>query len=248
MRKSEGRALPVVAAIAAVAALILGASLLQGLVTARQGVVTSPIGRPTPVAGRTTDLDLGQVSSEEQVAACLTPDFASDPSRVDLLYGVQQRRPTGSSPVFVLRNRSGDLRLCDEFGADGPAQLPLPVISDQKPVAFLTTGRRSWKCAGTSQVLDRFRMTTWLLVSPDVRTVQQRYWVDGRPGPWFTTQAQNGYVHLQSWLQGPEPAGTSYGVQYRVLDQTGSVLDQPTLPTGRQPLPGCAGNGSSELG
>ena len=92
MRKSEGRALPVVAAIAAVAALILGASLLQGLVTAREGVVTSPIGDATPVAGRTTDLDLGQVSSEEQVAACLTPDFASDPSRVTLLYGVQQRR------------------------------------------------------------------------------------------------------------------------------------------------------------
>ena len=55
-------------------------------------------------------------------------------------------------------------------------------------------------------------------------------------------------MHLQSWLQGPEPAGTSYGVQYRVLDQTGSVLDQPTLPTGRQSLPGCAGNGSSEVG
>ena len=82
-----------------------------------------------------------------------------------------------------------------------------------------------------------------------MRTVQHAAAVDGKPGPWFTTQAQNGYVHLQSWLlRVPSPQGRRTACKYRVLDQTGSVLDQPTLPTGRQSLPGWRATGSSEVG
>ncbi len=246
MNRPTGRALPVVAAIMAVAVLVVGASVLQGLATARRDATTPSAS--TPPADPVAPLDLGQVTSREQVAGCLTPRFAADPAGVDLLYGVQQRKSRGSEPVFVLRNQAGDLRLCDQFGGDGVAESSLPTVTDTRPVAFLSTGRRSWECAPDSDSLERFRMTQWLRVAPEVRTVQQRYWIGDRPGSWFSTEAQNGYVHLQSWLQGPHPADTRYGVQYRVLGTTGQVVEQRTLPTGRQSLPGCAGRTSTELG
>ncbi len=97
----------------------------------------------------------------------------------------------------------------------------MPTVSRGNPVRHLSTGRSVWRCDGATRVLDGFRMTSWLVVSPDVRTIRQRYWVDDVPGPWFTTRAQNGFAHLQTWLRGPEPAGTSYSVEYRVLDAQG---------------------------
>ena len=91
-------------------------------------------------------------------------------------------------------------------------------------------------------------MSTWLAVSSDVHVVQQRYWVDGVPGPWFSTRARNGYAHLQTWLVGPEPAGSRFAEQYRVLDASGRELRQTALPTRQKPLAGCPGKGSAQIG
>ena len=84
------------------------------------------------------------------------------------------------------------------------------------------------------------------MVSPDVATVRERFWVAGVPGPWFETRAHGGYAHLQTWLQGPEPRST-YAQQFQVLDADGTAVPQTALPTGKQPLPGCQG-GSVEIG
>src|SRR3954451_21637482 len=218
VRESVRPTLPVVGVVLAVVALVLGASVVQAMIGIPAQEAGSGHGADQPAAAHradpTTLLDLGQVSSSEQVATCLSPSFAADPSQVQVLYGVQQRAVSGSSPVFVLRNRSGALRLCDEFGGEPPSQSPLPSLSDTRPVAFLSNGRSTWRCDG--QALRRLQMTSWLLVSPDVRTVQQRYWVDGTPGPWFTTRAQSGFAHLQSWLTGRHRAGAKYATQYRV--------------------------------
>jgi hypothetical protein len=246
VRESVRPTLPVVGTVLAVVSLVLGVSVVQAIV----GVPSHTPGQTQqaavhPLPDRTTELDLGQVSSAEQVAKCLDSSFARGPSAVRILYGVQQRAAKGSSPVFVLRSRTGALRLCDAFGAEPPSQSPLPALSDTRPVAFLSNGRSTWDCTG--KVLDRVQMTSWVLVSPHVSTVQQRYWVNGSPGPWFTTRAQSGFAHLQSWLLGPHPAGARYATQYRLLDASGKVVPQATLPTGRQPLPGCAG-GSGQIG
>jgi hypothetical protein len=244
VRDSVRPTLPVVGVVLAVVALVLGVSAVQAFVGLPSGN-SHQAGHP-PKADPTTDLDLGQVSSAEQVAKCLDRDFAGGPSAVQVLYGVQQRTGRGSSPVFVLRNHDGALRLCDEFGAEPPSQSPVPALSDTRPVAFLSNGRATWQCTG--KVLKRVQMTSWLLVSPEITKVQQRYWVNGAPGPWFTTRAQSGFAHLQSWLDGPRPAGTRYATQYRVLDTSGAVVRQDTLPADRQSLPGCAAGGSGQIG
>src|SRR3954451_24531946 len=218
VRESVRPTLPVVGVVLAVVAPAPGAGVVQAMIGIPAQEAGSGHGADQPAAAHradpTTLLDLGQVSSSEKVATCLSPSFAADPSQVQVLYGVQQRAVSGSSPVFVLRNRSGALRLCDEFGGEPPSQSPLPSLSDTRPVAFLSNGRSTWRCDG--QALRRLQMTSWLLVSPDVRTVQQRYWVDGTPGPWFTTRAQSGFAHLQSWLTGRHRAGAKYATQYRV--------------------------------
>jgi len=245
MRRRRGEAVPVVGVVLAVTAIVLVASVLQGLTARREDPVSGEPHRPV-AAARVVDLDLGHVSDSTLLPACLGGGFARRASEVEVLYGVQQRRGATTGPVFVLRNRAGALRLCDHAGADRPSQSPLPTLSQRRPVAYLSNGRSRWDCVQDSRVLRRFAMTAWLLVSPEVGSVQQRYYVGGRPGRWFVTRPQNGFVHLQSWLTGPQPAVASYLVQYRVLDVRGAVLPQRVLPA-NQSLPGCA-SGSAEIG
>lgn len=187
------------------------------------------------------------MTTKDDLANCLDGHFATA-ARVDILYGVQQRRLGGRSPVLVLRNVAGDIRLCDQFGSDNPSQAPLPAATANRPVTFLSTGRSAWTCAGSTRVLDRFEKSTWLVVSADVARVQQRYWVGDVPGPWFESRAQNGYVHLQTWLEGPEPASTKYGEQFRVLDASGNDVRQTALPTRASTLHGCGAVGSAQIG
>jgi hypothetical protein len=250
MRKFADRFLPVISVVVLVAALVLGAGSLKSLLDDSRPsdapVAEAPAMIPTDDES-VIDLDLGATSADD-VAACLTPGFATDVDSVDVLYGVRQHRLGGSSSVLVLRNAAGDVRLCDQFGGDSPSQAPLPNATAARPVAFLSNGRSSWTCAGTTRVLQKFEQSTWLVVSPDVATVQQRYWVDGVPGPWFKTAARGGYAHLQTWLEGPEPAGTTYGQQFRVLDADGEEVAQEALPTDRSKLPGCSEGGSATIG
>ena len=245
MTRHVDRLLPVVGVAMLVAALVLGAGSLKAL--SDRGDTPSPQvaadSSPRTAPSDVTELDLGPTDADD-VAACATPGFTPEGTDPEILYGVRQLRLDGSSAVLVLRNAEGDVRLCDRFGTDTPAQAPLPTPTAEEPVAFLSNGRAAWTCDGTR--LRRFEQSTWLLVSPAVATVRERFWVDGVPGPWFQTRAQGGYVHLQTWLQGPEPR-SRYAQQFRVLDADGTAVPQTALPTDAQPLSGCQG-GSVEIG
>jgi hypothetical protein len=246
MRKLVHRVLPVVGAAVLVAALVLGAGYLKAL-SLHHGPAASPVAAVPSGNASVLVVDDGTVAQAD-VTACLTAGFATDAARVDVLYGVRQLRLDGSNPVLVLRNAAGDVRLCDQFGPDSPSQSGLPTASPTEPVTFLSTGRSSWTCAGSSKVLDRFEQSNWLVVSPLVAKVQQRFWVDGVAGPWFETAAQDGYVHLQSWVKGPEPAGTTYAEQFRVLDADGIDVQQDALPTRPSALVGCSAGGTAQIG
>ena len=225
----------VVAAVLAVTAVVAGAASLAGSAsdpTPSAAVPAAPA--PEPVV----DLDRGPVS-EADVEACSSGGFAGS-GEVEVLYGVRQRSADGDAPVLLLRNDAGELRLCDVDGPDSPAQLPLPEASTSEPVAFLGTGRRSWTCDGTT--VQRYSAATWLAVAPEVRTVQERFWQNGQAGPWFTTAAQGGYAHLQTWLDGPLAEGTRLAVQTRALDADGRPVARSGLAPGRQPLAGCTGS------
>jgi hypothetical protein len=231
-----------VAAVLAVAVVVTGASALS-----LAGSGSDPAPAPpaaAPAQDPTVDLDRGD-ATDADVEACASGGFAPDASSVEVLYGVRQQSPDGDVPVLLLRNAAGDLRFCDLAGPDAPAQLPLPGTETDEPVVFLTNGRRSWDCTGRQ--VQGYTATTWLAVGPEVATVQERYWQDGTPGPWFTTAARGGYAHLQTWLTGPLPEQTRLGVQTRALDADGHPVSQSALPRGRQALPGCAG-GDVQIG
>jgi len=248
--RTMSRVLPVLAAVALVAAVVLGATVLRSLSLDKDRAESGAASRPTSQkseADPTVAIDRG-ATTQADVASCLTPEFATDAGQVDVLYGEVQATSSGTAPVLVLRNQAGDLRLCDVFGGDVPAEAPVPAATQADPVVFVSNGRSAWSCEGTDKVLKSFQMTSWLSVSSDVRTVQQRFYVNGVPGPWFTTSAHGGYAHLQSWLEGPEPASSRYAVEYRVLDASGAVAPQKALPTGKKPLPGCTSGGSAEIG
>ena len=248
MTKLADRLLPVVGVAMLVAALVLGAGALKALSdndgpTRKVAADSSTTTAPFTAQGDVTELDLGPTDADD-LAACTTPDFTPEGTDPEVLYGVRQLRLGRTSAVLELRNAEGDVRLCDRIGTDAPAQAPLPTPTAAEPVAFLSNGHAAWTCDGTR--LRRFEQSTWLVVSPDVATVRERFWVAGVPGPWFETRAHGGYAHLQTWLQGPEPRST-YAQQFRVLDADGAAVPQTALPTGRQPLPGCRG-GSVEIG
>jgi hypothetical protein len=232
----------VVAAVLAVGVVVTGASALS---------LAGPDPDPAPAQLATAppqdpavDLDQGD-ATEADVEACVSGGFAPDASSVEVLYGVRQQSPGGDVPVLLLRNAAGDLRFCDLAGPDAPAQLPLPEASADEPVVFLTNGRKSWDCTGAQ--VEGYTATTWLAVGPEVATVQERYWQDGKPGPWFTTEARGGYAHLQTWVTGPLPAQAQLGVQTQALDADGRPVNRSALPRGRQALPGCAG-GDAQIG
>ena len=188
------------------------------------------------------DLDLGPVADPMAAAAkCLGEDSSS----AQAFYAVEQRTESGAVPVLVLDRGDGDLFFCDMDGMDRPAVMPVPTATDSDPVAFLTNGRLSWDCDGMT--LKRHTSTTWLSVADEVAEVQQRFWVDGEAGPWFTTTAQDGYAHLQTWLTGPLPEKSDLQMEQRVLDSAGDPVSQSAIPTAKQPLAGCSG-GDAQIG
>jgi hypothetical protein len=232
----------VVAVVLAVAVVVVGASALSRVETKPDRTPAAPASAPPRDGG--VDLDQGPVTDAD-VKACASGDFATDPASVEVLYGVRQRSADGDVPVLLLRNAAGDLRFCDVAGPDAPAQLPLPETSAGEPVVFLTNGRKSWDC--TDGTVEGYTATTWLAVGPEVATVQERFWQDGEPGPWFTSDASGGYAHLQTWITGPVPPTTKLGVQTRVLDADGEPVAQSALTPGRVPLAGCT-DGDVQIG
>ncbi|MGZ8737471.1 MAG: hypothetical protein ACXWW7_09935 [Nocardioides sp.] len=236
----------IIGTVLAVAVVVAGASALT---TADPEPALSPGDTPATTSTAddepTLDLDLGPVTDPDVLATCLADDFATDLGSVDVLYAVEQRSADGSSPVLLLRNAGGDLRMCDAAGPDHPAQLPVPEASNAEPVAFLANSRMAWECSDTT--VQGYTATTWLAVVPGVARVQQRFWVAGTPGAWFSTAASGGYAHLQTWLDGPLAQDVELAVEHRVLDHDGDPVAQSALPSGRQPLSGCTG-GDVQIG
>jgi hypothetical protein len=241
------RRVVVVVTALAVAALVVGLSVVRLLApdSAHRTPAAQLADGPTTGGAASIQLDVGSPGSGA-VADCLGRGFATDPADVTVLYGVQQRTVSGEVPVLVLRNAAGELRLCDGFGPDSPAQVPVPTATAQRPVAFLSNGRRDWDCAPGSRDLRGFTITEWLSVAPQVDTVQLRFVVDGVAGPWFVTAAHDGVVHLTGWLHGPQPPSARVLVQHRILDAAGDPVAQRALPASQR-LSGCAG-GSAQIG
>lgn len=240
-------------AVLAVAALVLGVSAIRlfGSDSAHRPHAAQLADGPTSGTtdgtgtGSDVELDVG-VAGQAAVADCVGSDFAADPADVTMMYGVQQRTHAGQTAVLVLRNAAGDLRLCDQYGADSPSQAPVETATADHPVTFLSNGRRDWNCTPDTHELRRFTITEWLSVAPQVDTVQLRFVVDGVAGPWFITHAHDGLVHLAGWLDGPQDRGSRVVMEHRVLDAAGDPVAQQALP-GSQKLSGCAA-GSAQIG
>jgi len=232
--------------VALVAVLLLAGGALTFLHRADKPEVAAPAASASATPSLDgLGLDLGPVTDPAAVAACLVPDFATDPAHVTVVYGVRQRTRGGSSAVLVLRNEAGETRLCDMFGGDYPAQLPLPHATATKPVAYYSTGRRDWSCSESTHRLTLFRISAWLSVSDAVDAVRLRFVADHKPGAWFTTSAVNGLAHLQAWLDGPLPRHARIVLQQQALDASGARIAS-VLPAS-QVLPGCEA-GSAQIG
>src|SRR5262245_47528554 len=190
------------------------------------------------------DLDLRGDVPAGAVEACLTPAFASSAAEVTVLYAKSQKTNGGTTPVLVLRNRAGELRLCDSFGGDAPSVAPVRRATSADPVRLLTAGRQAWDCDGNR--LAAFTLSSWLSVAPKVHRVDARFLIDGTAGPWFTTQPQRGLAHLHAWLS-EQNDGAEVAVQTRVLDKSGSLVDQAALPLKPQQIAACTG-GPAQIG
>lgn len=226
-RPAQGVAV-VAAAALGVAVAVVGVSALRDSGDSGDSAATTagPDAAPTVLGEDLLVLDRGTLSDVDAVRSCATKEFAG-PRPVEVLYGVRQLAADSEGPVVALRNAAGELRLCDAGGPDSPSQAPVPSASDAEPVVFLNAGA-AWDC--TRARLDRYTAATWLAVDDQVTTVRQRLWVDGEPGPWFTTEAVNGFAHVAAWEDGPLPEGTDLAAQYEVLDAQGGAVAQDALP------------------
>jgi hypothetical protein len=245
----HGRRGVIAVTVLAVAALVLGLAAVRLFTPGHesQPATSAQLADAAPRANENL-LDVGPTESRAAVTACLSPDFASSADQVTVLYNmVQKTMGDGTTPVLILRNQKGEIRLCDENGGDYPSQLPVGKASAAHPVVFFSAGRRDWSCVQDSHIMSTFTMTQWLAVTDNVDRVQLRFRVDGTDGDWFTTRAHNGFVHMQAWLEGERPAGTKIEIEQRVLDTSGNPVTQSTLPP-TQTLSGCAAGGSVQIG
>ena len=178
-------------------------------------------------------LDRGAIGKFAALKYCATKTFAADPDSVRVLYGQRQLRGLDvSSRVFVLRNGDGKVLLCDMFGRDRPSALPLPTTTTDRPAVFFTAGQRRWSCDG--DVLESFRMTTWLKVQDPIKSARVRY-------TWFSSARQGRFIHLQSWLGAAQPTDV-LKAELQLLDAAGEPVSVPGIPSGARKLDGCSTN------
>ena len=235
---------------AAVAVAVACLVVLVSWLGSRGGGDKAPAPSDTPTAlssspqNGVVNLDVSPDVTPDEVEACLTPEFASHSDEVEVLYAERQRTETGDQPVLVLRNGADELRLCDSFGGSAPSVAPVQYADAAHPVRFLSNGRQSWDCDGTR--LTGFTISHWLSVNDVVDRVDLRFVSDGVTGPWYVSQAQNGFVHAHGWLREQTPEA-KVAIEVRILDSAGSVVPQSTMPTEPQPVEACAGRGA-ELG
>ncbi len=127
----------------------------------------------------------------------------------------------------MLRNHAGRTLFCDMLGRQHPSVRPFPTTSASRPAVHYTNSVEEWCLVAQgciSTVL--FRTNAWLKVQDPVRSARMRYFVDGVAGPWFVSQRQGRFVHLQSWLLDTAvPAGVPLKIQTQVLNGSGAVLD-----------------------
>jgi hypothetical protein len=180
------------------------------------------------------DIDLGRVGKAAALSGCASKSFVDGrPGRLEVRYGVKQRTPAGSRNTFVLRNHAGKWRFCDFFGPDRPSVLPMPRPSMSRPAVHATNPKREFRCTGDT--LTRFRTNAFLRVQDPVGSARMRYFVDGVAGPWFVTERQRRFVHLQSWLL-DVPKSSTLKIQMQVLNRAGNVMSIRGLPSRPRPL------------
>lgn len=240
----------VIVAAVAVAAVVVGmaAVLWPGGSDSDPGPTATPTSSqgagPGDAGTSVVVVDHGPTDDAGAVAACAGTGYADDPAGIEVLYDVVQDAPGTTTPVLLLRNADGDLRLCDMTGPDSPATLPLPKASPDDPVVPLTNTDEAWDCDGT--VLAGFRTATWLSVDPSVAGVAQRFVVGDTPGPWFRTAAVDGIAHLQTWL-GPQEEGAEVVLEQRALDAAGDPVTGAGW-AGSRTIAGCETGGDVQIG
>ena len=215
-----------------VACLVLFFAWLSGRDDDNNGSGTGLGALASSPADSVVKIDVSHDVTDAQIKAC-------SPGDTQVLYAAVQKTESGDKPVLVLRTESGDLRLCDSFGSDAPSVAPLTYADAAHPVTFLSNGRQAWDCDGSR--LAGFAISHWLSVDDPVDRVELRFVIDGATGPWFSSSAQHGFVHVHAWLS-QQNAGARVAVQVRVLDAHGNAVPQSALPTEPQPIVGCNDN------
>ena len=234
----------VIVAALTVAAVVVGVAAIRFPGDPSVSPSSSPASSPSVTTSADPDtslidLDQGSGADPAAVEACAGEGFADDPADVEVLYDMVQKSPRArprcccsATPTATCGCATWPATTCRRYSR---SRRPTPA----EPVVLLSNGSGAWDCDGP--VLGSYRATTWLVVDEQVDLVQQRFVVDGSPGPWFSTRALGGYAHLQTWL-GPQPDGVEIVAEQRVLDDAGDPVQQSALPE-REVLPGCGETG-----
>lgn len=175
----------------------------------------------------------GEITSE-QIADCLPAGTSA--TEVTIAYQQLQQTVAGTAPAVLLRTGDGELILCDSYGIDRPASVPVELADQANPVRLLNNGRQSWDCDGDA--LRELTVSYWLSLGPQATSAQMRIVVDDEPGPWFTTSSVDGFAHLHGWTADHSQKPV-VRIDFRVRDTAGELIRQETLPETGQPMTAC---------
>ena len=197
------------------------------VVTALTAVLAAAGALAVPATAAPVSLDLGALGKAVALTTCATDAFVDGrPGAVRVSYGMNQVTPSVPVGSFILRNHKGGTLFCDMLGRDRPSQRPFPTTSAIRPAVHYTNPVQNWNwkpgiLVGTS---------SWLRVQDPVQSARTRFFVDGVAGPWFVSQRQGRFIHLQSWLLTTEvPDSVPLKIQTQVRNGAGQVMTVPGL-------------------
>lgn len=256
------------AAAATVAAIVLGASLLDRRAILEPVQTASPYptsvsptptppprtAAPTPTPSVATELDVRPMTRAE-IAADTESCRRYDKSDTDLPLGTDVRvryamvqRPAGvegvgSPPVrrLVLRDSIGTW-WCED-GSHGGWNRGGYATPDGSSSLVVDSGSSTSSCDGDSSVI----YTSLVVAVADQAVVGRlRINIGATAGVWQTTRPDRGLLYLPSVLRGPEASASEVSVEWEVLDERGRRLagqgqELTTRGTSTYPVRTCAG-------
>lgn len=233
---------PAAAAAAAIVTLGAGAVFLGGSGDpgpSNPGFAAGPAGTGTKSIGA-VPLDLGpldEAEAQQELERCLAAMGTPDQDGYQIEYARRVDGPDGPRPAIVASRGNATIHCVASTtytwtdgetglgipGYRGGEELPEP--DAEQPVVVAATGGNLSTTAADEGTVTSWIGDAWLLVSPEVATVETRVGTADGTEPWHTSTVYGGWVYTAAWFERTYARDDAVWYETRTYDADGNLID-----------------------